>query len=157
MRFACLLASFAFANGALAHEEGAAGEVVVHVTEKGFEPESVKVRTGETVVFENMDDEGHWPASDSHPTHEEHPAFDPKKPVQPSTEWSFTFDEPGKYEYHDHMNPYLMGEVIVEEGTASAGVGGFFASLGIFLANAYKAAVSVLGGQDSASAGGGEG
>ena len=156
--FACSLvaASLAFADGALAHE-GEEGEVVVHVTEKGFEPESVKVRAGETVVFENMDDEGHWPASDSHPTHEEHPAFDPKKPVQPNTEWGFTFDEPGKYEYHDHMNPYLMGEVIVEEDAASAGAGGLFAALGIFLANAYEAAVSVLGGQDSASAGGGEG
>ncbi len=55
------------------------GSVVVHVTEKGFEPRSVEVGAGETMVFENVDDEGHWPASDDHPTHEIYPAFDPNK------------------------------------------------------------------------------
>jgi hypothetical protein len=58
-------------------------------------------------VSENVDDEAHWPASDDHPTHEEHPEFDPRKPVQPNTEWSFTFERPGQWKYHDHMNPYL--------------------------------------------------
>ncbi|MDF2702257.1 MAG: hypothetical protein K0S10_1201 [Rubrobacteraceae bacterium] len=156
---ACSVGAALFASGALAHE-GDEGEVVVHVTKDGFEPRSVEVQAGDTVVFENVDDEGHWPASDSHPTHEEYSEFDPKKPIQPNTEWSFTFDEPGKWEYHDHMNPYLMGEVIVEEGKApdASGLGGRFPSLGAFFANAYEAAVSALVGQgeDSASADGGE-
>jgi plastocyanin len=156
----CILAFAAlFASEALPRE-GAEGEVVVHVTRDGFEPRSVEIQAGDTVVFGNVDDEGHWPASDSHPTHEEYSEFDPKKPIQPNTEWSFTFDKPGKWEYHDHMNPYLMGEVIVEEGKApdASGHGGLFPSLGAFFANAYEAAVSALVGQgeDSASAGGGE-
>jgi plastocyanin len=156
---ACSLVAALFASGALAHG-GDEGEVVVHVTKDGFEPRSVEIQAGDAVVFENVDDEGHWPASDSHPTHEEYSEFDPKKPIQPNTEWSFTFDKPGKWEYHDHMNPYLMGEVIVEEGKApdASGHGGLFPALGAFFANAYEAAVSALVGQgeDSASAGGGE-
>ncbi|MBA2524871.1 MAG: cupredoxin domain-containing protein [Pyrinomonadaceae bacterium] len=110
----CIAAFFVFVDEALAHE-GDEGGLVVHVTEEGFEPQSVEIGPGETVVFENEDDEGHWPASDSHPTHEEYSAFDPKRPIQPNTQWSFTFEEPGEWEYHDHMNPYLMGKILVED------------------------------------------
>jgi plastocyanin len=157
-------AFFAFAGGASAHE-GEDGSVVVHMTEGGFEPRSLEVKAGETVVFENVDDEGHWPASDNHPTHEEYSAFDPKKPIQPNTEWSFAFDKPGRWEYHDHMNPYMMGEIVVvgdgAQGTSDkgAGGGGFFSSVEVFVANAYAAILSALGGQEEESAsaaGGGE-
>ena len=132
------------------------GDVVVHVTQKGFEPASVEVGAGETVVFENLDDEGHWPASDDHPTHERYPAFDPKKPVGPGTSWSVTLEKPGGWEYHDHMNPTLTGEVVVTEAS-----GGLFASTGAFFASAYEATVAVLvgdsGGDAASSDGGGQG
>jgi plastocyanin len=154
--FACFLvaalvtAFFALAQGASAHE-GEDGDVVIHATEKGFKPRSVEVEVGTTVVFENVDDEGHWPASDNHPTHEVYSAFDPKKPVQPNTEWGFTFDKPGKWEYHDHMNPYMMGEIVVVED----GPGGFLSSVGALFAGAYETAVSSLLGREEASGGGG--
>jgi plastocyanin len=130
------------------------GSVVVHVTNDGFEPRSVEVGAGETVVFENVDDEGHWPASDDHPTHELYPAFDPKKPIQPNTSWSATLDRPGTWKYHDHMNPTLTGEVVREFESPGSG---FFSSVGAFFAGAYKATVvALLGAEgDSASGGGG--
>jgi plastocyanin len=153
---ACLFvaASLAFAERASAHE-GDDGSVVVHVTDEGFEPESVEVEAGTRVVFENVGGEGHWPASDDHPTHEVYSAFDPREPVEPGAEWSFTFDEPGKWEYHDHMNPYLTGEVVVRP---AAPEGGFLASIGAFFASAYETAVSALAGEreEPASTGGGE-
>ena len=149
--FACsfVAAFLAFAGGASAHE-GEDGSAVVHVTDEGFEPRSVEVGAGETVVFENVDDEGHWPASDNHPTHEVYSAFDPKKPIQPNTEWSFAFDKPGKWEYHDHMNPYLTGEVVVTGGERSAdgteeGSGSsLFSLVGAVLLDVYDAAVSAF-------------
>ena len=115
--FACWFVAtfFAFASGASAHE-GEDGSAVVHVTDEGFEPRSVEVGAGDTVVFENVGEEAHWPASDDHPTHEVYPEFDPKGPIEPDAEWSFTFDRPGKWEYHDHMNPYLTGEIAVTGG-----------------------------------------
>ncbi len=149
----CLLACVSVAlflapvKGSLAHEE--AGGVVVHATNGGFEPESVEVAAGETVVFENVDDEGHWPASDDHPTHELYPAFDPKKPVQPGTSWSITLDKPGAWKYHDHMNPPLTGEVVVREAP-----GGLLSSVGAFFAGAYRATVAVLAGLGGDPAGG---
>jgi plastocyanin len=138
-----------------AHEQ--ANGVVVHLTEEGFEPESVKVGAGETIVFENVDDEGHWPASNDHPTHEIYPAFDPKKPVQPGTNWSVTLDRPGEWGYHDHMNPYMTGKVIVVKDRVESGPGGLIASIGAFFANVYEATVAALvgTGEDSAAAGGG--
>ncbi len=153
----CLLmcvsvAAFLVPVDAISAHEGDEGSVVVHVTDKGFEPRSVEIQPHVSVVFENVDDEAHWPASDDHPTHEKYSAFDPKIPIQPNTEWSFTFDRPGKWEYHDHMNPYLMGEVVVLE--EASGYETFFSSLRVFLTNAYERTISALvgGREDSASA-----
>jgi plastocyanin len=155
--FACVsLASFLVRmDASLAHPLDR-GSVVVHVTEKGFEPGSVEVAAGETVVFENVDDEGHWPASDDHPTHEIYPAFDPNKPIQPNTSWSVTLDKPGRWAYHDHMNPTLTGEVVVQEAEPQ---GGIFSSIGAFFAHAYKATVVALlgsGGESASGASGGK-
>jgi plastocyanin len=138
------MAFFAFAGEASAHE-GDEDTVVVHVTDEGFEPRSVEVEAGRTVVIENVDGEAHWPASDDHPTHEAYPEFDPKEPVEPGAQWSFTFDRPGKWEYHDHMNPYLTGEIVVVQGDrAGSEQGGLFSSIKAFLATAYETAVSVF-------------
>ena len=153
---------FAFASGASAHE-GEGGSAVVHVTDEGFEPRSVEVGAGGTVVFENVGEEAHWPASDDHPTHEVYSEFDPKEPIEPDAEWSFTFDRPGKWEYHDHMNPYLTGEIAVTggggpaEGAGEGSGGGLFSSVGAVLVNVYDATVSVFAGdkEEPASAGGG--
>ena len=147
-------AVLSFAGKAYSHEDDG-GSVVVHVTDEGFEPRSITVEAGRTVVFENVGDEAHWPASDDHPTHQEYPGFDPRKPVQPGTEWSFTFDRPGEWGYHDHMNPYLTGEIVVRN-TAAPEPGGLFASIEAFFANAYETAMSVFDGGKGAPASAGE-
>lgn len=139
-------------DASFAHEEEDGGSVVVHMTDKGFEPRSVEVGAGETVVFENVDDEGHWPASDDHPTHEIYPAFDPKKPIQPGTSWSATLDRPGEWKYHDHMNPTLTGEIVVRDEGASGG--GFFSSIEAFFVGAYEATVAALVGAEGDSGSG---
>jgi plastocyanin len=147
-------------NAARAHE-GAEGNIVVHVTEAGFEPESVEVRKGTTVVFENTGDEDHWPASDDHPTHDLYAGFDPEKPLRPDTEWTFTFDRPGDWGYHDHLNPYLTGEIIVKNEEAGEVArdsetehGGLFSSIKTFLGVAVAAVVSAFApGEDGAHAG----
>jgi plastocyanin len=163
--FACsfVAASFAFADGALAHE-GEDGSAVVHVTDEGFEPRSVEVGAGDTVVFENVGEEAHWPASDDHPTHEAYSGFDPKEPIEPGAEWSFTFDRPGKWAYHDHMNPYLTGEIAVtgergaDDRVGEEPGGDLFSSVAAAFLNVYEATVSVFAGEneETASAGGGE-
>ena len=126
---ACVAALMVFAAPALAHETSGADKVV-HLTTEGFEPRSLEVEAGEKVVFENADVEGHWPASDDHPMHDGYPGFDPQKPVEPGKEWSFTFEKPGEWGYHDHMNPMLEGEIVVRgEGGILASIGNLFAAL----------------------------
>lgn len=135
----------ALVDAASAHENED-GDVVVHVTEAGFDPQSVEVGAGETVVFENLGQEAHWPASDDHPTHTVYPEFDPLKPVEPGTEWSFTFDKPGTWKYHDHQGPSLKGEVVVREND------GFLASVQNFFLNAYRTTAAIFGSGEVESA-----
>ncbi len=157
--FACVSVALFFVqmDASFAHPLDG-GSVVVHVTGDGFEPRSVEVGAGEAVVFENVDDEGHWPASDDHPTHEIYPAFDPKKPIQPGTSWSALLDRPGTWKYHDHMNPTLTGEIVVKEAEPPGS--GIFSSIGAFFAGAYEATVAALlgteGDSDSGGASGGD-
>lgn len=128
---------------ASAHEDS---NVTVHVTDEGFEPRSVEVAAGDTVVFENTGQKAHWPASDDHPTHTLYPEFDPLGPVEPGTDWSFTFDKLGTWKYHDHQSPYLKGEVIVREDE------GFLASMQNFFLNAYRATASIFASEERESA-----
>ena len=163
---ACVSAAMLLASvdAVSAHEGDSDGVVVVHVTDRGFEPQSVEIGPGDTVVFENAGSEAHWPASDDHPMHTLYPGFDPRKPLEPGAEWSFTFDEPGKWAYHDHLNPYLRGKVIVRDelGGSDAPDGGtrageakngdFFASITAFVVNAYEATASAFAGEKEEAA-----
>jgi plastocyanin len=142
---ALLVASIGVAR--LAHEgSGDDEDAVVRVTETGFEPREVEVRAGGTVVFENAGREAHWPASDDHPTHTGYPAFDPKKPLQPGEKWSFTFEKPGEWGYHDHASPSLTAEVVARPGASSGGRegSGLLASGGALVSDVYGAALSAL-------------
>jgi plastocyanin len=118
--------------------------VVVRVTDEGFDPKSLEIGPGETVVFENSGQNAHWPASDDHPTHTLYPEFDPLKPIEPGVGWSFTFDKSGEWKYHDHQNPYLKGEIVVQEAGEDDTSGGFLASVRAFFLDAYSSIISTI-------------
>lgn len=120
-----------------AHESTDAHTVVIHVNETGFTPAAITIEPGTTVIFENTGEEGHWPASDSHPSHtlfdgtdvEEHctpnhtPTFDACGPIAPTESWSFAFEKTGTFGYHDHLWPHLEGQITVgDTGNESADV-----------------------------------
>lgn len=79
----------------------------------GFHPRTLTVTAGETVTFKTAGDKYFWPASDFHPTHSLFPSFDPKTPIAPGASWSFTFDTPGTYTFHDHLAAYYFGVIQV--------------------------------------------
>ncbi len=95
---------------------------IVEITANGFNPDSITISLGDTVSFVNQDVDGHWPASDVHPTHGNYPeaggcigsAFDACGGLAGGESYLFTFDEVGIWTYHDHVNPGLTGKVIVE-------------------------------------------
>ena len=78
-----------------------------------YEPSNLTIKKGERIKFINDDNEDHWPASDNHPSHEIYSAFDPRRPLIAGTEWEFTFNEIGDWEYHDHLYPGIRGRITV--------------------------------------------
>ena len=92
------------------------------MTSEGFSPSTLTITQGTTVTFTNTDTSSHRPASNPHPTHTGYPeegtcsgsSFDSCDPIATGESWSFTFNEEGTWNYHDHMSPGLTGTIIVE-------------------------------------------
>ncbi len=97
-------------------------ENTVEITSAGFNPSTVTIKAGDKVTFTNKDTSTHWPASAVHPTHTDYPEtggcigskFDACKGLAQGESWSFTFNEKGSWNYHDHLNPSLKGTIVVE-------------------------------------------
>ncbi|MEX0877510.1 MAG: hypothetical protein WDZ40_01445 [Candidatus Spechtbacterales bacterium] len=93
----------------------------VELRNDGFYPKEVTVKIGEEVRFVNKRDRSFWPASNLHPTHAIYPEFDPGEPVGAGETWSFVFEVPGIWNYHDHLAPSFVGRIVVlDEGAATA-------------------------------------
>ncbi len=90
-------------------------DVVVKVTDLGFEPADITVKKGQKVTWVNEFDGYAWPASDPHPTHTNKSGFDAELPMKENQAWSFAFDKAGDWKYHDHLNPTKRGVVRVSE------------------------------------------
>ena len=104
-------------------------ETTVEMNSNGFNPQTVTINKGDKVTWVNLDTNPHWPASAFHPTHTAYPGsgiqkcgtseqsniFDACKGLGPEETYSFTFNEVGEWNYHDHLNPSLFGKVIVQE------------------------------------------
>lgn len=87
---------------------------IITIGDTGFSPSVTTIGLGSTVIFKNISNQDRWPASDIHPSHQIYPEFDPKKPIPPKQSWSFTFDKPGEWKFHDHISPKLTGSIIVK-------------------------------------------
>jgi hypothetical protein len=47
-------------------------------------------------------------------TPEQNKIFDACRGVKQGESWSFVFNEVGKWYYHDHLNPFWKGEIVVK-------------------------------------------
>ena len=116
------------AGSATPPEPAAASGATIEFTDQGFSPKTVTIKVGEKVTWINKASEPTWPASAKHPTHTVYPGssiakcgtpeqakiFDACNGIQPSSSWSFTFNEVGSWAFHDHLNPSFFGMVKVE-------------------------------------------
>jgi len=93
---------------------GGGGGNVVKFTGTAFEPQTLTIKQGDTVKFENKSSDDFWPASNNHPTHLLYPGFDAKKPLLPGDSYSFTFTKVGTWTYHNHLEPTTQGTIIVK-------------------------------------------
>lgn len=100
-------------SGTIQSLEVLAGEAVISMTDKGFDPNEIKIKKGTKVKFVNKDTGARWPASDLHPSHGIYPGLDPKRPIPAGESWEFIFDKVGEWGFHDHLSPYITGKIIV--------------------------------------------
>ena len=95
---------------------------VIEITSEGFSPNPLTITQGSTVTWINKDTNEHWPASAMHPTHAVYPEpggcigskFDACGGLKEGESWSFTFNEKGTWNYHDHLDVSKFGKIIVE-------------------------------------------
>ena len=97
-------------------------------TDSGFSSNSLSIKRGEAVIFENKSSRNMWVASAMHPSHRAYPdtdiqkcgveeaknMFDACKGFAPGTSWSFTFNEVGTWRYHNHLDARDFGNITVE-------------------------------------------
>lgn len=88
--------------------------VEVDMTDVGFSPATLTIKTGTTVKFVNKSSHDYWPASGPHPIHTTCPGFDSKGAVKPGDSYSFTFTVAKVCPMHDHLNPSVHGSITVE-------------------------------------------
>ncbi len=89
-------------------------EMMVKISSNGYSPSSLTVKAGTKVTWMNEDTENHTVNSAPHPAHTDYPPLNTVGLLKPNESKSLTFDTPGTYKYHDHLNPTLFGSVTVE-------------------------------------------
>ena len=90
----------------------------ITLAEAGFSPQEIIITKGDIVMFRSTRGVPFWPASNLHPSHDIYPEFDPQMPIDSDKEWSFRFDNVGKWQFHDHLAPIYTGTIIVNDGNA---------------------------------------
>lgn len=104
-------------------------ENVVIYTDSGYTPSTLRVEVGETITFKNESSRKVWTASAIHPVHRAYPGSDIKKCGTQEEQnifdecaghatgeaWSFTFNNAGEWQYHNHLRSSHTGKIIVEQ------------------------------------------
>lgn len=105
--------------------DSSAGENTVAYTGSGFQPSTITIEQGETVTWVDRSGGQMWVATDVHPSHTVYPGssiqdcgtsqeeqmFDQ---CEAGDSYSFTFEETGEWDYHNHRNARHGGTVVVE-------------------------------------------
>jgi plastocyanin len=89
-------------------------------------PRSLTIKQGDSVTFINKGSVDHWIASNPHVTHDLYPnshiekcgngelIFDSCGTISKGESFTFTFNELGTWNYHDHKRASIQGKIIVK-------------------------------------------
>jgi plastocyanin len=90
----------------------AVSDNTIRINKKGFDPANITVKSGSAARWVNQDstaDPGLY-----NPTHRIVLVNVKDSPLlSPGQSWSWIFDQPGSYDYHDMIHPALQGTIIV--------------------------------------------
>ena len=98
---------------------------LVTYTDNGFEPKSIAIGLGDTVVFKNKSSRDMWVANALHPTHEAYDGTSLSEHCSGGTQvsfdqcvvsdtYSFMFNKVGAWGYHNHVSASHFGQVLVK-------------------------------------------
>ncbi len=93
--------------------EGDAAAATISYTDNGFSPDSVNVKSGDTVTVENTSEDNVQFNSDDHPTHTENSELNVGM-VAAGDAKSFTVTKKGSFGFHNHLNSSQKGTISVE-------------------------------------------
>jgi len=72
-----------------------------------FTPQTLTVKAGTTVTWNNKDDIPHGIAADKN-------AFPRSKALDTDDKFAFTFNTPGTYNYFCYVHPHMTGTIVVQ-------------------------------------------
>lgn len=88
--------------------------VTIRMTDEGYEPSKITIQLGQKVIWKNVGTMERWPASNSHPTHEDYPSenksclgseLDACRAMRTGETYKFVFTAQGSWGMHDHLSP----------------------------------------------------
>ncbi len=85
----------------------------VTVTAGGFNPSTITIKAGTKVTWINKSGAVISINSNPHPIHTDYSPLN-LGTVQDGASVSLTFDKPGTYGYHNHLNPSQTGTIVVQ-------------------------------------------
>jgi predicted secreted protein with PEFG-CTERM motif len=134
----------AFADTAITISKGDSADQSCVTAKNCYNPDVVTVAPGTTVTWTNADSVSHTVTSGNPSDNQTGTVFDSSL-VRPSATYSFTFKDPGMYNYFCQVHPWMTGQVIVVAGssnTASSNVPEFGSFATIILAIAVTGIVA---------------
>ena len=109
---AAAIPSLILANGALQPRSVTAaqekpGAITVTIDNFSFAPMQLEIKAGTEVIWLNKDDVPHTVVSDDHKLFK-------SRALDTDEKFSFTFKDPGTYEYFCSVHPKMTGKIIVK-------------------------------------------
>lgn len=90
-----------------------ASQNTITLSTDGFSPETLSINAGTKVTWTNKSGSVASINSAVHPTHLVYPPLNLGE-VQDGASVTLTFDKPGTYKYHNHLNPSQKGTIVVQ-------------------------------------------
>jgi plastocyanin len=86
----------------------------IEYTNSGFSPQSVIIKSGDTITFKNSSSSSLQVASAPHPVHTDRPELNAPGPMPPGETFSTVITEKGTWKFHNHLDPAKFGSVTVQ-------------------------------------------
>jgi plastocyanin len=100
-----------------AEDEATTPKVIAHAQitqgEDGFEPQSLRVKSGTAVTWINQDHRSHRVVTNVRPSGSDVPGLD-SFDIPPEGRYTYTFVQTGTFGYHDKAEPTVGGTIIVQ-------------------------------------------